>query len=87
MSFKDSVEAALDAYLGSTNYLISMSAIEGLNFPVSSKKKPSLWSFSTTQGPTVEPEAMAQSRHLHDTLVRIVFENRMTPLREEEILL
>ncbi|KAG6905810.1 hypothetical protein DXG01_000606 [Tephrocybe rancida] len=86
VSFKQSIEIALDAYLDSTSFAATMSAIEAMDFAVLGKQKSF---FAPPRRDEVHEKAAAQSQlhELHKSLVKIVLKNRITRLPEEEILM
>ncbi|KAG6905801.1 hypothetical protein DXG01_000668 [Tephrocybe rancida] len=89
VSFKQSIETALDTYLGSASFAATMSAIEAMDFAVLGKKIPMKY-FSAPSGRIVVDEAhekAAAQSHLHESVVNIVLKNRITHIPEEEILM
>ncbi|KAG6918820.1 hypothetical protein DXG01_011223 [Tephrocybe rancida] len=87
MSFKQSIEAALDTYLGSTSLAATMSAIEAMDFAVLGKKTSPLKSFPRRIMVNEVHEKAAARSHLHKSLVKVILKNRITHLPEEEILM
>ncbi|KAG6905338.1 hypothetical protein DXG01_003359 [Tephrocybe rancida] len=90
VSFKQSIEAALDTYLDSTSFAATMSAIKAMDFAVLGKKMSLSKVFSTPSGGIVVDEVhekAAARSHLHESLVKIILKNRITHLPEEEILM
>ncbi|KAG6817472.1 hypothetical protein H0H93_007266 [Arthromyces matolae] len=78
MSFKDSIETALDVYLGSSKSPIIMSTVAALDFScLGLRKSPIRSLFNTTPAGVLEEAAIARVA-LHETLVKIVLDNRIT---------
>ncbi|KAG6907275.1 hypothetical protein DXG01_009613 [Tephrocybe rancida] len=89
VSFKQSIETALDTYLDSASFAATMSAIEAMDFAVLGKKMFPVKSFLAPGRIVVDAareKAEAQS-HLHESVVKIVLKNRITHIPEEEILM
>ncbi|KAG6834936.1 hypothetical protein H0H93_006244, partial [Arthromyces matolae] len=87
ISFKDSIETALDVYLGSSKSSIIMSTVAALDFScLGLRKSPIRSLFNTTPAGVLEEAAIARVA-LHETLVKIVLDNRITTTGHEELLL
>ncbi|KAG6853062.1 hypothetical protein C0991_007173, partial [Blastosporella zonata] len=80
MLFKESIEAALDSFLGSRNSAATMSAVEELDFALLSTGKMGLLQSVFGMTAAASEATVAARSHLHASLVNIVLENRMSKL-------
>ncbi|KAH0583397.1 hypothetical protein H2248_009024 [Termitomyces sp. 'cryptogamus'] len=85
MSFKESIEAALDVYLKSQNFPTVMSCVKALDLSSFGRKRSPSVSFLLP--PEKSTEEKKAQLHLRDNLVKIVLENSITPISQEEIKL
>ncbi|KAG5717397.1 hypothetical protein E4T56_gene7664 [Termitomyces sp. T112] len=85
MSFKESIEAALDVYLKSQNFPAVMSCVKALDLSSFGRKRSPSVSFLLP--PEKSTEEKKAQLHLRDNLVKIVLENSITPISQEEIKL
>ncbi|KAG6826372.1 hypothetical protein H0H92_016105, partial [Tricholoma furcatifolium] len=83
LNFKESIEAALDAYLESNSYPNVMRAVQALKFPRAGRKNSVLRLGSGAKADEVSDE---QKRLLlHETLLQIILDNHITSLPQEDI--
>ena len=80
MSFKESIKAALSAYLGSENFSVVMSSIKALDFTLFGRKRSPAMSFLLLFSPTQSPEEKEAYLHLRNRLVKIVQDNCLSKL-------